>query len=232
LVDFIALAQQCAPDVHPATLTALVRTESGFNPYAIGVVAGRLERQPTSLDEAVATAETLRRDGWNASFGLGQVNLRNLARFSLDLRSVFDPCQNLRASAAILSEAYARARRTEPNEQKALRAALSMYYSGNAVTGVQHGYVAKVVGNAGVKDAADPARAAGPIAVIRNGDSVAPRAAASVRPHGPSSRPETGPASDRGPASMLASTAGIAPAAGPRAKGDAPSPAVKPRPMW
>ena len=232
MVDFIALAQQCAPDVHPATLVALVRTESGFNPYAIGVVAGRLERQPTTLDEAVATAEQLQRDGWNASFGLGQVNLRNLARFSLDLRSVFDPCQNLRASAAILSEAYARARRTEPNEQKALRAALSMYYSGNAVTGVQHGYVAKVVANAGVKDAALPARAAAPIAVVRAADVVASRAASSVRPHGPASRPETGPASDRGSPSVLASTSGIASAAGARAKDDAPLPAFKPRPMW
>ena len=98
-------------------------------------MSGRLDRQPVTLDEAVATADRLQREGFNASFGLGQVNLHNLARFGLDLRSVFDPCQNLRASAAILSEAYARARQSEPNEQKALRSALSMYYSGNPVTG-------------------------------------------------------------------------------------------------
>ncbi|MDB5999734.1 MAG: lytic transglycosylase, partial [Rhizobacter sp.] len=167
MVDFVTLAQQCAPDVHPTTLAAVVRTESGFNPYAIGVVAGRLERQPKSLGEAVATAENLRSNGWNASFGLGQVNLHNLARYGLTTTTVFDPCQNLRAAAAILSEAFVRARKNEPDEQKALRAAISMYYSGNAVTGFTHGYVQKVVGNAGIEvDTGGPTKA---IAVLGNG---------------------------------------------------------------
>jgi type IV secretion system protein VirB1 len=233
LVEFLTLAQQCAPDVHPATMAALVRTESGFNPYAIGVVAGRLERQPTTLDEAVATAEKLQRDGFNASFGLGQVNLHNLARFSLDVRSVFDPCQNLRASAAILAEAYARARRTEPNEQKALRSALSMYYSGNPVTGVSHGYVARVVGNAGVKDTATPAGPAAPIAVIRNASGVAPSRVASVggstagRPREPAASTS---ASGNGTAPVR--TAATSDAASARGKGGATSEAFRPKPMW
>ncbi|OSR64963.1 Type IV secretion system protein virB1 [Pseudomonas syringae pv. actinidiae] len=33
---FLALAMQCAPSIHPATLTPIVKTESSFNPYAIG----------------------------------------------------------------------------------------------------------------------------------------------------------------------------------------------------
>ena len=53
--DFITLAQQCAPLVSPVTMAAIVRTESGFNPYAIGVVRGRLVRQPASLVEAVGS---------------------------------------------------------------------------------------------------------------------------------------------------------------------------------
>lgn len=231
MVDFIALAQQCAPDVHPATMEALVRTESGFNPYAIGVVAGRLERQPASLDEAVATAERLQRDGFNASFGLGQVNLHNLARFSLDVRSVFDPCQNLRASAAILAEAYARARRSEPNEQKALRSALSMYYSGNPVTGVSHGYVAKVVGNAGVKDTAPPAGPAAPIAVIRNSSGVAPSRVVSA---GGSTvgRPREPAASASAIGTAPVRTAATSDAASAGGKGGGPSEAFRPKPMW
>ncbi|MDB5816861.1 MAG: transglycosylase domain protein [Rhizobacter sp.] len=208
MVEFLALAQQCAPDVHPATLSALVRTESGFNPYAIGVVGGRLERQPTTLDEAVATAEQLQRNGWNASFGLGQVNLRNLARFRLDTRSVFNPCENLRASAAILSEAYARARQTEPNEQKALRSALSMYYSGNPVTGVQHGYVAKVVGNAGVHDGASPTGNGAAISVIRNTSAGAGVAASRIAPSdGRGRREDTASASASASASAAATAA-------------------------
>jgi type IV secretion system protein VirB1 len=42
----IAFATLCAPFVHPGTAQALVATESTFNPNAIGVVAGSLERQP------------------------------------------------------------------------------------------------------------------------------------------------------------------------------------------
>src|SRR5271163_2302233 len=76
-LDFVALAQQCAPQVSPVTMAAIVRTESGFNPYAIGVANGRLVRQPASLDEAVSTARALAAGGWNFSAGLAQVNHAN-----------------------------------------------------------------------------------------------------------------------------------------------------------
>ena len=56
-VPFSELAVKCAPTVHPQTLKSLIGNESTYNPYAIGVVDGRLERQPKSLREAVATAE-------------------------------------------------------------------------------------------------------------------------------------------------------------------------------
>jgi type IV secretion system protein VirB1 len=58
-LDFMALAQHCAPQVAPATLAAIVRTESDFHPYAIGVVHGRLVRQPANVGEAIATARAL-----------------------------------------------------------------------------------------------------------------------------------------------------------------------------
>lgn len=58
-----AVIQRCAPQVHPRTLQAIVRVESGGNPYAIGVIGGALERQPRSLGEAVATAAELERLG-------------------------------------------------------------------------------------------------------------------------------------------------------------------------
>ena len=65
MMDFVALAQHCAPTVHPLTMAAVVRVESGFNPLAIGVVGGRLVRQPVSKDEAVATAKALAGAGYN-----------------------------------------------------------------------------------------------------------------------------------------------------------------------
>ncbi|HBN8308897.1 TPA: transglycosylase SLT domain-containing protein [Pseudomonas aeruginosa] len=48
MLDFMALAQQCAPTVAPQTMAAVVQVESSFNPYAIGVVGGRLQRQPNT----------------------------------------------------------------------------------------------------------------------------------------------------------------------------------------
>jgi len=41
---FAALVASCAPAVHPATAAAIVADESGFNPYAIGVVGGPASR--------------------------------------------------------------------------------------------------------------------------------------------------------------------------------------------
>jgi len=64
-IDFAVLAQQCAPSVHPTTLRVLFKAESGFNPYAIGVVGGKLGRQPCNRDEAVATVRALDVSGWN-----------------------------------------------------------------------------------------------------------------------------------------------------------------------
>ncbi|HTH73397.1 MAG TPA: lytic transglycosylase domain-containing protein [Trinickia sp.] len=146
--DFLALATQCAPKVEAHTLAALVSVESGYNPYAIGVVGAHLVRQPTSLDEALATVANLTRLGYNFSLGLGQVNRYNLARFGETTTSIFDACANLRVAASILAECFARATRLEADEQYALRKALSCYYSGNFSTGFTAGYVERVVAHA------------------------------------------------------------------------------------
>jgi type IV secretion system protein VirB1 len=159
-VDFNTLAQQCAPAVHASTLQAIVRTESGFQPYAIGVVGGRLVRQPHSRDEAVATVKALDAAGWNYSVGLSQVNRANLGRYGLtgqDAAAAFDPCANLRAGSAILADCYRRASARMGAGQQALRAAFSCYYSGNFQRGftadsgaryAQSSYVQRVVANA------------------------------------------------------------------------------------
>jgi type IV secretion system protein VirB1 len=148
--SFIDLVAQCAPLVHPVTAHALVAVESSFNPHAIGVVGGALERQPRSADEAIATVHQLRRQGWNFSVGLAQINVHNFDRLGLNPKTAFDPCQNLRAMQAVLGECYLRARRGRP-AQAALRQALSCYYSGNFVTGFDEGYVARVVAAASAR---------------------------------------------------------------------------------
>lgn len=99
MLDFLALAQQCAPTVASQTMAAVVNVESRYNPYAIGVVGGHLARQPRNLNEAVATAQALQNAGWNFSVGVSQVNRYNLPKHGLSYGQAFEPCSNLRAGS-------------------------------------------------------------------------------------------------------------------------------------
>ena len=144
---FLALVLACAPQVHADTAGALVQVESAFNPWAIGVVGGVLERQPLNRAEAISTARYLRETGWNFSVGLAQINVGNFTRLGLTLESAFDACTNLAAMQTVLVDCFERAATIAPPalpEQPALRRALSCYYSGNFSTGVHQGYVHRV----------------------------------------------------------------------------------------
>jgi type IV secretion system protein VirB1 len=115
----------------------VVQVESSYNPYAIGVVGGRLVRQPRSLPEAVSTARMLEQRGYNFSLGLAQVNRYNLAKYGLEsYERAFEPCANLQAGSRILAECYTRSRDWGKS--------FSCYYSGDFKTGFRHGYVQKV----------------------------------------------------------------------------------------
>jgi type IV secretion system protein VirB1 len=153
----LALALRCAPLVDPATAQALVAVESGANPNAIGVVGGSLERQPRTPGEAVATVRVLQQGGWNFSLGLAQINVHNLQRLGLTPERALEPCPNLQAMQTLLVECFERGRQRHAGAQRALRAALSCYYSGNLVTGIAHGYVARVVSVAHPPPALAPA---------------------------------------------------------------------------
>ena len=148
MIDLAALVLTCAPLVAQDTARALIQVESGGYPFAIGVVGGALARQPASLPEALARVAALEAAGWNYSVGLGQINKRNLERYGLSPATAFQPCANLTAMQGILGECFSRASRRadrHPTPQAALRDAFSCYYSGNFLTGHQHGYVGKVV---------------------------------------------------------------------------------------
>jgi len=155
---FLTLALACAPQVHADTARALVSVESAFNPWAIGVVGGALDRQPRHRAEALATAKALQAGGWNFSVGLGQINLGNFQRLGLTVESAFEPCANLAAMQTVLAECFDRAsgNASKPVDQVSLRQALSCYYSGNFATGFRHGYVRKVVAAARVVPTAQP----------------------------------------------------------------------------
>lgn len=176
-MDFIALSHQCAPEVHHVTMAAVAHVESSFNPYAIGVVKGQLARQPSSKEEAIATARMLEAAGYNFSMGVGQVNRYNLAKYNLTYETVFDACENLRAASLILKDCYDRARPKFGSDQAALQAAFSCYYSGNFTTGFtqdfsgQPSYVQKILDSAG-----HGSRTVAPIALVRSSIKRSPKA--------------------------------------------------------
>ncbi len=117
----------------------VVQVESAFNPYAIGVVGGRLVRQPRNLPEALATVRMLEGRGFNFSIGLAQVNRYNLGKYGLNsYEKAFEPCANLTAGSKILAECYHRAGGDWGKS-------FSCYYSGNFQTDFHHGYVDKVI---------------------------------------------------------------------------------------
>lgn len=170
MLDFPALSLQCGPEVATEVIQRIVTVESSFNPFAIGVVGGRLQRQPKTKEEAVVTAQYLASNGWNFSMGLGQINRYNLSKYGLDYESVFEPCNNLRATASIYQDCFDRAAKTSDFASARMKA-YSCYYSGNfnrgfiADAGGNSSYVERIA-NVSIDKAAE---GASPIVVIPSG---------------------------------------------------------------
>ncbi len=144
----------CLQILSAPLMRQIVTVESGGNPFAIGVVGGRLVRQPRNLPEAVATVQMLEKLGRNYSIGTGQINRVHFSRLGWrdDIARGFDVCTNVRASLGVLQDCYDKARRAgyptpaaSRNTYDAVHAALSCYYSGDLRRGAQLGYVTKVL---------------------------------------------------------------------------------------
>lgn len=152
---FLALALQCSPNVHPTTLGAIVKKESDFNEFAIGVVDKVLPKQPQSLEEAIVVVNELVKNGDNFSVGLGQINRYH----GFDVNNpaaAFDTCNNLRMAGDNLAACYKRVSVKGDPEQQNLLKAVSCYYSGNEKRGFKEekefrgtSYVQRVVAAAG-----------------------------------------------------------------------------------
>jgi type IV secretion system protein VirB1 len=147
LAVFAKLATACGPSVHPDTLTAVARAESGFNTLAIydntqkRVVAGNSEAS------AAAIASDLIRKGHSVDVGLMQVNSANFVRLKLTVSDAFDACKNIAAGARVLAEAY-RPPLQNSDTGLAVNTALSRYNTGTSSAGFANGYVDKVQASA------------------------------------------------------------------------------------
>ena len=183
MLDFLLLAQQCAPLVAPETMRAIVKTESGFNPLSIGVNGGaRLVRQPASKAEAVVTAQWLIEQGYNIDLGLGQVNSTNLSKVGLSIEDSFDSCKNIAAAATILYGNYKAAKAKVVDDQEALHSALSAYNTGSFTKGFANGYVQRVINNAGTTTPGTPPQAVAPIALLNGRPAVKRNATPAFQP--------------------------------------------------
>lgn len=160
-----SMLSQCAPEVAPSTMAAIVSVESRGNPYAIGVNRGRQVRQPTSAAEAVAVAKRLLARGANIDLGLGQINSSNLKWLGLSVEAAFDSCSNLAAAARVLTGNYRRA--VALGIQSPLGAALSAYNTGSMQRGYGNGYVAKVYRASGTRLLTSPVPANVPPAPVQ-----------------------------------------------------------------
>jgi type IV secretion system protein VirB1 len=166
----LGLAMQCASNIAPQTVAAIVHTESRGHPLALNVNGTRQPKRPTNLADAVATAKRYITMGYSVDLGLGQINSRNMRKLGLTWDTVFDPCTNIAALGQILTQSY-QSVADGRHPQTALRLAISLYNTGSTSRGFRNGYVAKVVGNAGIADGFT-AEYAEPVLLPTNTDDV------------------------------------------------------------
>ena len=162
---FQTLAESCGANVPVSTLEAIARTESALHPYALSInrphqLARRqgwnrgtitLERQPASLEEAIAWTKWLLEHGAAVSIGLLQVNSEHAAALHVTVEQLFEPCTNLRAGATLLTVMYSGTARMEGPGLSALNTALSYYNSGTTWLGFRNGYVSQVTAHADLR---------------------------------------------------------------------------------
>ncbi|MVF24242.1 hypothetical protein EVC37_21925 [Methylocaldum sp. BRCS4] len=149
--DIPVLLHECAPSAHHQVLNALIKTESGGNPFAIYDNSSRSSVKVTNAEDAVAKADALIRQGHSVDMGLGQINSRNLSRLGLSVRQIFDPCTNIKAASTVWEWGLKKAIEAFGEGEKATLAAMSVYNTGSLSAGFANGYVRRAASNLGIK---------------------------------------------------------------------------------
>jgi len=121
---------QCAPEVHPITIAAIVRVESGGNPLALHDNTTGRSYKARDRSDATRILQLLLSRGHSVDAGLMQINSRNFKRVAVDSNTVFDACQNVRAGGSILTDAWVQST-GHYKGQAALFHAVEVYNSGN-----------------------------------------------------------------------------------------------------
>ncbi|WP_045761423.1 lytic transglycosylase domain-containing protein [Xanthomonas albilineans] len=146
--DLMSLIIACSIGVHPQTVQAIIKYESGGNPYAINNQVRSF--YPNRLEDAQRIAVEQVRAGRSTDIGLMQINSQHLRKFSVTPVDLLDPCINIRVGTTILSKNYAQTWAKYHAEKPALLGALSMYNTGSDLRGLSNGYVGWVSQAAGM----------------------------------------------------------------------------------
>lgn len=141
------LVKQCAPNIAPETMLAIIKTESNNNFLVINDNTLKKAHFPKTKEEAINLSYVLIKKGHNLDFGLTQINLANAKKYKLTLNNIFNPCINIKYGAKIITDAYFLALKTTNDEQMTLLKALSTYNTGSQEKGFINGYVLKVIKN-------------------------------------------------------------------------------------
>ncbi|WP_035418012.1 lytic transglycosylase domain-containing protein [Ferrovum myxofaciens] len=140
----IDLIHQCASDLAPVTIAAIVQQESGGNPFLLHDNTTKKSWRLNNADESTKLARALIQAGHSVDIGLAQINSKNLSALGLKIDDALDPCTNLLAAQSILKTAW---------EQSGhdLRGALAAYNTGKTTSSVGAHYSAEVFAKAGIK---------------------------------------------------------------------------------
>ncbi len=153
------IAEHCVRKVHPDTIEAIAKQESGLYPYSLSInypkteakhmgfvnAEYQLSRQPRSRREAIAWTRWFLQHGHSVSIGLMQVSSEQARQLGItDLSALFDPCVNLAAGAVVLQDSY---RGQQPTVQ-GMAHAFALYNAGSIQVGTDNGYAAGVLAKA------------------------------------------------------------------------------------
>jgi len=158
-MDFLILAQQCAPGIEQSLVTRLMRQESSFNPYAIGMDGKDVfTPQPSSYEQAVEAAEKLIKEGQKFSVGIAQIHISNVRSFGLTWRQAFHACTNLSYGQQIFLDFHKKALAAGFQGDGAVYAALRGYNSGSIHAAVSNRYASSIMGQGRPTGASVPQR--------------------------------------------------------------------------
>ena len=141
----------CAPGLDERLMASLIKRESSFNQFAIGMDSKhkvQLQRQPRSIEEAIVTAKDLVAKGYSFSVGLTQIHISNLKKYGLEWEHAFDPCTSLKISHSVFMGFYQQALTAGYRNQNAVYAALRGYNSGSVNYEGSNGYATAILTDA------------------------------------------------------------------------------------